>query len=149
MLTSSPARKICDWKKRRTILGLAQIGNYECVTVPVTPKLHISWCCDDCGTSVFGFSVSVKMYRKDRFKNLVFLSPSLCTKWSILFGQEKLDRRCVNRCQASKLGFISWDPNKHQLLHRVASIKTPLIYNSISQFSCVYVCVKRSLSTAS
>ncbi len=29
-------------------------------------------------------------YRKDRLNNLVFLPPSLCTKWSILFGQGNL-----------------------------------------------------------
>ncbi len=41
-------------------------------------------------------------FHKDRLKNLVFLSPSLCTKRYILF---------------------------RQLLHRIASVKTPLIYN--------------------
>jgi hypothetical protein len=28
-------------------------------------------------------------YHKDRLNNLVFLSPSLCTKWAILFGRGK------------------------------------------------------------
>jgi len=39
----------------------------------------------------------------DGLKNLVFLSPSLCTKLSILFWRGKLDRRCVKGRQATNL----------------------------------------------
>jgi len=42
-------------------------------------------------------------YFNDRLKNLVFLSPSLCTKQSILFGRGKLNRRCVKGRQVKNL----------------------------------------------
>jgi hypothetical protein len=38
------------------------------------------------------------------------------------------------RTPSPKLGFRSQEQNKHQLLHRIASVKTPLIYNNINDF---------------
>jgi len=32
-----------------------------------------------------------------------------------------------------QLGFRSWESNQHQLLHRIANVKTPLIYNNESK----------------
>jgi len=62
-------------------------------------------------------------YRKDRLNNLVFLSPSFCTKLSILFGQGNSTDAVLQVCQAS-LGVISLGTNKDQLLHRIQSIQT-------------------------
>jgi hypothetical protein len=62
-------------------------------------------------------------YRNDRLNNLLFLSPSLCTKRSILFGQGNSTKLCLKRHQANS-GVRSLGTNKHQLLHRIQSIQT-------------------------
>jgi len=43
-------------------------------------------------------------------------------------GKETWPKLCLKRRQANS-GVASFGTNKHQLLHRIASIKTPLIYN--------------------
>jgi len=58
-----------------------------------------------------------------------------------LIWVRKLDRCCVETKPSydpvSKI-LLRW--NKHQLLHRITSIKTPLIYNNVSMICmCVYV----------
>jgi len=42
----------------------------------------------------------LKMYRKDRLNNLVFLSPWICTKWSILSGRGNSAYAVYECCQA-------------------------------------------------
>jgi hypothetical protein len=69
-------------------------------------------------------------YHKDRLNNSVSLSPSLCTKQSILFGQGNLTDTLYKRRQAM-FGITSLGTNKDQLLHRIQSIRPSLIYNSV------------------
>ena len=62
-------------------------------------------------------------YRKDRFNNLVFLSPSLCTKRSLLSGRGNLTNAVFKRMQA-KLGLITLRTINDLLLHRIQSVGT-------------------------
>ncbi len=62
-------------------------------------------------------------YCKERLNNSISLSPSLCTKWSILFGQGNLTNTVFNWCQAM-FGIVSPGTNKYQLVHRIQSIRT-------------------------
>ncbi len=67
-------------------------------------------------------------YSKGRLNDSVFLSPSSCTKRSILFGQGNLIDACINNSKLrSSIKDLRW--NNHQLLHRITIVKTPLIYN--------------------
>ncbi len=75
-------------------------------------------------------SKSFSGYHKDRLKNSVFLSPSVCTKRNILLGQETWQSLCINNAKL-RPGVKDLERNKHQLLHRIASVKTPLIYNKV------------------
>ena len=62
------------------------------------------------------------MYRKDKIKNSVFLSLSLCTKRSILFGRGNSTKLCLKGRQANT-GVTSIGTNKDQLLHRIQSVR--------------------------
>jgi len=70
----------------------------------------------------------LKKYCKDRLKNSVFLSPSVCTKRSILLRRETQPTLYISDAKL-RSGIQDLERNKHQLLHRIASVKTPLIYN--------------------
>jgi len=65
-------------------------------------------------------SKNISYYRKDRLKNSVFLSLSACTKRSA----RKLNQRCVQNDAKLRSGVRDLEPNKHQLLHRIQSIRT-------------------------
>jgi len=45
----------------------------------------------------------------------------------------KLDRRCIKGRQGSGVDLITQETNKHQLIHRITSVETPLIYKSIKE----------------
>jgi len=62
------------------------------------------------------------------YRKAVFLSPSVCTKRSILLGKETRPTLCINDAKL-RSGIQDLEQNKHQLLHIIARIKTPLIYN--------------------
>jgi hypothetical protein len=67
-------------------------------------------------------------YHKDRLKNLVFLSLSFLQNGPSYFGEETQVMQFINDAKLrSGIGDLRW--NKHQLLHRITSVKTPLIYN--------------------
>jgi len=70
-------------------------------------------------------------YHKDRLKNLVSLSPSLYTNGLSYLGKETWPTLCINNAKL-RSGMNNLEQNKHQLLHRIASVKTPLIYNTIA-----------------
>jgi len=70
-------------------------------------------------------------YRNDRLNNSLFLSPSLCTNGLSYLGKETRPKLCINDAKL-RSGILDLERNKHQLLHRIASVKTPPIYNNIS-----------------
>jgi len=71
------------------------------------------------------YHIHVFIYRKDRLNNLLFLSPSLCTNGLSYLDKETQPKQCINDAKL-KSGIIDLKQSKHQLLHRIASVKTPL-----------------------
>ncbi len=74
-------------------------------------------------------------YRNDRLNNLVSLSPSLCTKQSILLGRGNSTTLCLKGRQANS-GVRTIGTNNDQLLHRIQSVRTftNLQYSKQSKF---------------
>jgi len=62
-------------------------------------------------------------YRKDRLKNSVFLSLSVCTNGLFYSGEETRPKLCLKGRQANS-GASSLGTNKQQLLHRIQSVQT-------------------------
>ncbi len=64
---------------------------------------------DKTGTAKFSYlHLLNKCYLNDRLNNSLFLSPSLCTKRSILLGLGKLTQAVYKRCQAKIWHSRSW-----------------------------------------
>ncbi len=95
----------------------------------------------------FLFALLGSARAKAPHKMLVKLTPSLVIvkidsrTWSFCLrhcvqngpsylGEETRPTLCKTM-PSFQLGFKSWEPNKHQLLHRITSMKTPLIYNIV------------------
>jgi len=53
-------------------------------------------------------------------------------------GKETQPKLCINDAKL-KAGILDLEQNKHQLLHRIASIKTPLVYNMMFNFKVVKI----------
>ncbi len=68
------------------------------------------------------------IYRKAILNHLLSLFPSYVVKQSILFGKEMPNVSCV-KSDAKPSGVKYNKQNLHQLLHRIASVWTSLIYN--------------------
>ncbi len=64
-----------------------------------------------------GKKINLPMYRKDRLKNLVFLSPSLCTNGLSYLGKATQLTLCIKDAQP-RSGIKEQRQNRHQLLHR-------------------------------
>ncbi len=63
------------------------------------------------------------VYHKDRLKNSVFLSLSVCAKRSIVLGQGNLTD-AVYKDAKQKSSVKDSEQNKHQLFHRLQSVRT-------------------------
>ncbi len=74
----------------------------------------------------------LKLYLKDRLKKLVVLSPSFCINSLSYLGKENLQTLCINDAKP-RSSIKDLRQNKHQLLHRITSVKTTLIHNN-----CIY-----------
>jgi len=70
------------------------------------------------------------LYCKDRLNHSVFLSLSCMYKRSIFLGREETWHKLCKSNAKLRSGIRDLERNKHQLLHRIQSIWTSLIYNT-------------------
>jgi len=67
--------------------------------------------------------INPNMYGKDRINKLVFLSPSFCTNGLSYSGKETQPTLCIKDAKP-RSGVVDLRQNKHQLLHRMQSVRT-------------------------
>ncbi len=88
---------------------------------------------------IVAYLCSRQIHRKDRLNDSVFLS--LCTNGLSYLGKETQSRLCINNAKL-RSGVRDQEWNKDQLLHRIQSVWTSLIYNKYSTLYLfdVYLC---------